>query len=176
MTDKKQPEALRLAALIEKTRVRGSLRDQAAVERDQAAVELRRQHAELETLRTGYAAARMEIESLRAAQPAPQPGAAYAALPEYGINTASHAHFRVLGFTADQMRAFADATCALRASHVQAPAPAAQGDELDVVLDAFEHKMRGIPQAHIAAALVAELRAAIDAARAAQEGKSHDNT
>ena len=47
---------------------------------------------------------------------------AYAALPEYGINTASHAHFRVLGFTADQMRAFADATHALRASHGQAPA------------------------------------------------------
>lgn len=78
MTDKKQPEALRLAALIEKTGARGSLRDQAAVE-------LRRQYAELETLRAkiktyedlgdaaddmqllrmGYAAARLEIESLR---------------------------------------------------------------------------------------------------------------
>ena len=57
-----------------------------------------------------------------AAQPAAQQGAAYAALPEYGINTASHAHFRVLGFTADQMRAFADATHTLRASHGQAPA------------------------------------------------------
>lgn len=45
------------------------------------------------------------------------------------------------------------------------PQPTAQGDELDVVLDAFENKTRGIPQAHIAAALVAELRAAIDAAR-----------
>ena len=56
------------------------------------------------------------------AQPAAQQGVAYAVLPEYGINTASHAHFRVLGFTADQMRAFADATCALRASHGQAPA------------------------------------------------------
>ena len=55
------------------------------------------------------------------AQPAAQQEA-YAALPEYGINTASHAHFRVLGFTADQMRAFADATCALRASRGQAPA------------------------------------------------------
>ena len=53
---------------------------------------------------------------------APLPGTAYAALPEYGINTASHAHFRVLGFTADQMLAFADATHALRASHGQAPA------------------------------------------------------
>jgi hypothetical protein len=28
-------------------------------------------------------------------------------LPEYGINTANHAHCRVLGFTADQMRAYA---------------------------------------------------------------------
>ena len=57
-------------------------------------------------------------------QPAPatQQGAAYAALPEYGINTASHAHFRVLGFTANQLRAFADATHTLRASHGQAPA------------------------------------------------------
>ena len=51
---------------------------------------------------------------------APLPSAAYAALPEYGINTASHAHFRVLGFTADQMLAFADATHMLRASHGQA--------------------------------------------------------
>ena len=59
MTDKKQPEALRLAALIEKTGARGSLRDQAAVE-------LRRQYAEIETLRTGYEAARLEIESLKA--------------------------------------------------------------------------------------------------------------
>ena len=58
---------------------------------------------------------------------APLPGTAYAALPEYGINTASHAHFRVLGFTADQMRAFADATHTLRASHGQAPAGAGMG-------------------------------------------------
>ena len=44
------------------------------------------------------------------------------------------------------------------------PSPTAQGCTLDVVLDAFENKTRGIPQAHIAAALVAELRAAIEAA------------
>ena len=115
----------------------------------QLVLALKIQHAELETLREklktyedlgdaaddvqllrmGYAAARLEIESLRAAQPVvtPQPGAAYAALPEYGINTASHAHFRVLGFTADQMHAFADATHALRASHGQVPA-APKGD------------------------------------------------
>ncbi len=63
------------------------------------------------------------------AQPVAQQGAAYAALPEYGINTASHAHFRVLGFTADQMRAFADATHTLRASHGQAPAGAGEAAE-----------------------------------------------
>lgn len=61
-------------------------------------------------------------ETFAPAQPAAQQEADYAALPEYGINTASHAHFRVLGFTADQMRAFADATHMLRASHGQAPA------------------------------------------------------
>ena len=64
------------------------------------------------------------------AQPAAQQGVAYAALPEYGINTASHAHFRVLGFTADQMRAFADATHAIRASHGQAPAQTADSQLL----------------------------------------------
>jgi len=58
MTDKKQPEALRIAALLEKTGAQGSLRDEAASE-------LRRQYAEIETLRTGYEAARLEIESLQ---------------------------------------------------------------------------------------------------------------
>ncbi len=136
MTDNTQPEALRLANAIEYC--------DASVAR-QAINELRRLHAENETLRTGYAAALLEIESLKAQLAerakehadeltvaymcgasrekelaAQQPGAAYAVLPEYGINTASHAHFRVLGFTADQMRAFADATHALRASHGQA--------------------------------------------------------
>ena len=72
------------------------------------------------------------IAALAAGQAtAAQQGVAYAALPEYGINTASHAHFRVLGFTADQMRAFADATCALRASHGQAPADAKALAEAD---------------------------------------------
>ena len=67
-----------------------------------------------------YIGGRVHVKALPA--PTSAEGAAYAALPEYGINTASHAHFRVLGFTADQMRAFADATHALRASHGQAPA------------------------------------------------------
>lgn len=62
------------------------------------------------------------VTALAAGQATAPQGVAYAALPEYGINTASHAHFRVIGFTADQMRAFADATHALRASRGQAPA------------------------------------------------------
>ncbi|PVY56779.1 MULTISPECIES: hypothetical protein [unclassified Simplicispira] len=110
MTDKRQPEPLRIAALLEKTGAQGSLRDEAASE-------LRRLHAENDALRTGYEAARLEIESLKA-RPAGAPQ----------------------------------------------PSPVAQGCALDVVLDAFENKTRGIPQAHIAAALVAELRAAIEAA------------
>src|SRR3990167_5823198 len=112
-------------------------------------------------LRTGYEAARLEIESLRArslpeikgmhngpeqlnlsdramwalgwnecrdamraAQPvvAQQPGAAYAALPD-GVATLCEYGGDV--FTAAQMRAFADATYTIRASHGQAPAQAA---------------------------------------------------
>ena len=41
----------------------------------------------------------------------------------------------VLGFTADQMRAFADATHAIRAPHGQAPAGAAQADSVPAVSD-----------------------------------------
>ena len=84
---------------------------------------LRELHEEIETLRMGYAAARLEIESLRAAQPAgaQQPGAVYAALPEkYYL-----AGGEVPTWDEKQMRAFADATHTLRASHGQAPAQAA---------------------------------------------------
>lgn len=55
MTDK-QPEPLRIAALLEKTGAQGSLRDEAASE-------LRRLHAELETLRA----------AAPTTHPAPQP-------------------------------------------------------------------------------------------------------
>lgn len=60
MTDTTQPEALRLANALEYC--------DASVAR-QAINELRRQYAEIETLRAGYEAARLEIESRRAAQP-----------------------------------------------------------------------------------------------------------
>ena len=61
MTDK-QPEALRLADTLEEP-----LHDfpEPTTLEAEAAAELRRQYAEIETLRTGYEAARLEIESLR---------------------------------------------------------------------------------------------------------------
>ena len=59
MTDKKQPESLRQAAWLKK--------EGASCQRHyDLGVLIERQHAELETLRAGYAAARLEIESLKA--------------------------------------------------------------------------------------------------------------
>ena len=57
--DTKQPEALRLAEMLE----RPGYGWNSTIE--QYAAELRRQHAEIETLRAGYDAARLEIASLR---------------------------------------------------------------------------------------------------------------
>ena len=100
MTDKQHPEALRLAELLTADEWPGNMTLVSYAR--ECVAELRRQHTELETLRMGYAAARLEIESLqariktmaeehaeelmvahldgrmRAAQPAgaPQPGAA----------------------------------------------------------------------------------------------------
>ena len=54
----KQPEALRLADELEKCWADPGLQIRSAAE-------LRRLHAEIETLRAGYDAARLEIESLR---------------------------------------------------------------------------------------------------------------
>ena len=76
-----------------------------------AAAVLRHQHSEFERL-----------QALAAGQAtAAQQGVAYAALP-----TSSHAGSFLIGtcplYTADQLRAFADATHTLRASHGQAPA------------------------------------------------------
>ena len=57
---------------------------------------------------------------------AAQQGAAYAALPTSNYAGRVYEEGFLIGtcplYTADQMRAFADATCALRASHGQAPA------------------------------------------------------
>lgn len=56
-----QPEALRLANVIKAS---GQFTDLLSL--DAAAAELQRLHTEIETLRTGYAAARLEIASLQA--------------------------------------------------------------------------------------------------------------
>lgn len=116
MTDKRQSDALHLAGIADD----GAWTFVIGV-RKEIAAELRRQYAEIETLRTGYEAARMEIESLRAAQPAgaQQPGAAYAALPEPALSDDL--------YCADMMRAFADATHTLRAESLAA----AYCEELD---------------------------------------------
>lgn len=90
MTDK-QPDALRLADELEdslESHDGSSLTARCQGIADDAAAELRRLHAENETLRAGYAAARLEIESLNAQLHAAkqinaaQPGVAYEALPD----------------------------------------------------------------------------------------------
>lgn len=93
--------------------------------------------SDVQLLRMGYAAARLEIESLRKERAdelavaymcgasrekelaAQQPDTAYAALPD-GVATLCEYGGDV--FTAAQMHDFADRTHALRASHGQAPA------------------------------------------------------
>lgn len=139
MTDKQQPEALRQAAWLK--------REGASCQRHyDLGVLIERQYAELETLRAklmtyedlgdavsdvqllrmGYAAARLEIESMRAAQPAgaQQPGAAYAALSDVDslaqeIRRVDGSHRLGAGALAEALMPF------LRASHGQAPAQAA---------------------------------------------------
>ena len=65
------------------------------------------------------------------AQPAAQQGAAYAALPGPYCNAHDDADACYPDmFSEQQMHAFADATCALRASHGQAPAGATQADSV----------------------------------------------
>ena len=63
MTDKQQPEALRLAGMLTADEWPGSVTLVSYAR--ECVAELRRQHAELEALRMGYAAARLEIESLK---------------------------------------------------------------------------------------------------------------
>ena len=145
MTDK-QPEALRLADTLDLAPENG-IEPQTS---EDAAAELRRLHTENTALQQGYAAARLEIESLKSQLAdrakehadeltvaymcgasrekelaAQQPGAAYAALPEPHHRGPAGTGNYFNSFTADQMRAFADATYTIRASHGQAPAQAA---------------------------------------------------
>ena len=62
-----QPEALQLADDLdaEAGRITQYTHSRGDLLRELAAAELRRQHAEIETLRAGYDAARLEIESLK---------------------------------------------------------------------------------------------------------------
>ena len=107
MTDKEQSDALRLAALLDADEWPGSMTLVSYAR--ECVAELRRQHGELETLRTGYAAARLEIESLKAQlHAAKQINAA-----QFGLLAAS-----IPG-------------SALRASHWQAPAQAAAPAQAD---------------------------------------------
>ena len=62
--DKKQPEALRLAEMLTADEWPGSVTLVSYAQ--ECVAELLRQHAENETVRAGYAAARLEIESLKA--------------------------------------------------------------------------------------------------------------
>ncbi len=76
MNTTQQPEALRLAAWLNE----GAWRKMSLGDTEAAGRELRRQHAEITTLQAGYAAARLEIQSLRArewisvADRLPEPG------------------------------------------------------------------------------------------------------
>ncbi len=117
MTDKQQSDALHLADELEdslESHDGSSLTARCQGIADAAAAELLRLHAENETLRTGYEAARLEIESLRAAQPAgaQQPG------------------------TAGLVGALEDAQRAINSMKVEAET-AAQGDE-QMMLEACE--------------------------------------
>ena len=86
-------------------------------------------------------------ELAQAAQPAPatQQGVAYAALPTSNYAGRVYEEGFLTGtcplYTADQMRAFADATCALRSSRGQAPAGATELAEADRRAGAAERKL-----------------------------------
>ena len=62
--NKKQPEAMRLAEMLTAKEWPGNVTIVSYAR--ECVAELRRQHAENETLRAGYAAARLEVESLKA--------------------------------------------------------------------------------------------------------------
>ena len=68
MDTKQQPEALRLAEMLTADEWPGSVTLVSYAQ--ECVAELLRQHAENETVRAGYAAARLEIESLRERVPA----------------------------------------------------------------------------------------------------------
>jgi len=127
MTDAKPPALFDWATELSDAQGHVTLSEQEAHE---IGARLRSMGAENETLQAGYAAARLEIESLRARSV--EPSGEYPALPEPDrvMEDWSIGGVLVDYFTTDQMRAFADADRAMRASQTagaqQAPAQAAQ--------------------------------------------------
>ena len=165
MQNSKNKEALRLAEWLEKPEHDGSV----CAEHIESATELRRMHAENETLRAGYDAARLEIASLQAqleavgaggvgalmaapVQPVapvtckseqkrlaalrgfvpatPAQAGEYPELPDCGY--AKSGDIKAFGtYTAVQMHAYADATCAAREAAQAAPVDAAVQQDAD---------------------------------------------
>ena len=113
MGKKQQPEALRLAEMLTADEWPGSVTLVSYAR--ECVAELLRQHAENETLRAGYAAARLEIESLKAQL--------------HAAKQINAAQFRLLAASIPGS--------ALRASHGQAPAGAGEPTEQQILEAAF---------------------------------------
>ena len=113
MDKKQQPEALRLAAMLTADEWPGSVTLVSYAR--ECVAELLRQHAENETLRAGYAAARLEVESLKAQL--------------HAAKKINAAQFRLLAASIPGS--------ALRASHGQAPAGAGEPTEQQILEAAF---------------------------------------
>ena len=162
MTDR-QPEALRLAELLELAPEDG-IEPQTA---EDAAAGLRRLHAENESLQAGYAAARLEIESLQARIKTMEQRA--------GVDVLAWGKGGCRPATSPEIAMWHS----LAAAPTTQPLPALQGDALEVT-----HKGRcqhcidrhdGIYGSWAAPCPYHDDdgNPRIDAARAAQEGKSH---
>lgn len=108
----------------------------------------------------GLAAAPQPTPSPAPAQPGQEGELKYPPFPDSDGWLKRKDGSEVLGYGPSKLLAYVDADRAARA----APQPAT-ADAVDAAIDAFERKERGKPQAMIAAALVAELRAAINAQR-----------
>ena len=111
--DKKQPKALRLAEMLAVEKWQSSVTVVSPAR--ECVAELLRQHAENETLRAGYAAARLEVESLKAQL--------------HAAKQINAAQFRLLAASIPGS--------ALRASHGQAPAGAGEPTEQQILEAAF---------------------------------------
>ena len=139
------------------------------------AVDFNRLHAESE-MRRAALLDEMQKAALAAGQAtAAQQEAAYAALPTSSYAGRVYEEGFLIGtcplYTADQMRAFADATHALRASHGQAPADSAQEDAARYrLLRRGQHW--GVIDGTGSDLRAEALDAAVDAAR--KQGESHD--